>query len=418
MIPPPAADPDGRQRVRWIGAHLPEPRQAHDRHRARRRASRSCACRSRGSARPSTSWCSSCSPVPSRCDASRRLVARHRVGRRDPADGRPARPPALRHGACWACCTRTGGARRPGAEVARAGLGRRRRARGHRLPRGRQAALRPGDARRATTRGARSSRRASSSWPPPRCSCWPGRRDSSSARSATAARCVAREDVANRERALVEYRYAVEQERNRIARDMHDVVAHSLAVVIAQADGARFAARTRSRGGCAARSTRSPAWPARRSATCGCCSPSSATTRPPAPQPVLDDLDRLLEQRARGRPRRALRRAGRAPRARHGPPDRRVPHRAGGLTNALRHGDVSRAGRPPAALGRRAASSSRWSTRCARMPRRPSRTACGTASPACASARSSPAAASAPTRATTGSFRVRARIPAQGKRPA
>ncbi len=32
----------------------------------------------------------------------------------------------------------------------------------------------------------------------------------------------------------------VEQERNRIARDMHDVVAHSLAVVIAQADGARY----------------------------------------------------------------------------------------------------------------------------------------------------------------------------------
>ena len=36
----------------------------------------------------------------------------------------------------------------------------------------------------------------------------------------------------------------VEQERNRIARDMHDVVAHSLAVVIAQADGARYARAT------------------------------------------------------------------------------------------------------------------------------------------------------------------------------
>jgi len=31
-----------------------------------------------------------------------------------------------------------------------------------------------------------------------------------------------------------------EQERTRIARDMHDVVAHSLAVVVAQADGARY----------------------------------------------------------------------------------------------------------------------------------------------------------------------------------
>lgn len=35
-----------------------------------------------------------------------------------------------------------------------------------------------------------------------------------------------------------------EQERARIARDMHDIVAHSLAVVIAQADGARYAAPT------------------------------------------------------------------------------------------------------------------------------------------------------------------------------
>lgn len=34
----------------------------------------------------------------------------------------------------------------------------------------------------------------------------------------------------------------LEIERNRIAREVHDVVAHSLAVVIAQADGARFAA--------------------------------------------------------------------------------------------------------------------------------------------------------------------------------
>lgn len=38
---------------------------------------------------------------------------------------------------------------------------------------------------------------------------------------------------------------AEEQERVRIARDMHDVVAHSLAVVIAQSDGARYAAAAR-----------------------------------------------------------------------------------------------------------------------------------------------------------------------------
>ena len=56
----------------------------------------------------------------------------------------------------------------------------------------------------------------------------------------------ARESRFTQYRAVEEQRAAqravvVEQERNRIARDMHDVVAHSLAVVIAQADGARYA---------------------------------------------------------------------------------------------------------------------------------------------------------------------------------
>jgi signal transduction histidine kinase len=50
----------------------------------------------------------------------------------------------------------------------------------------------------------------------------------------------ARENREAQERAEAET--AAEQERVRIARDMHDVVAHSLAVVIAQADGARYAA--------------------------------------------------------------------------------------------------------------------------------------------------------------------------------
>ncbi|MGV8883427.1 MAG: sensor histidine kinase [Rhodoglobus sp.] len=43
---------------------------------------------------------------------------------------------------------------------------------------------------------------------------------------------------------LAQENVVIEQERNRIARDMHDVVAHSLAVVIAQADGARYARTT------------------------------------------------------------------------------------------------------------------------------------------------------------------------------
>jgi signal transduction histidine kinase len=59
-------------------------------------------------------------------------------------------------------------------------------------------------------------------------------------------RVAARESRAAEREAQLEVEAAeqdviVEQERNRIARDMHDVVAHSLAVVIAQADGARYA---------------------------------------------------------------------------------------------------------------------------------------------------------------------------------
>ncbi|MGV8872309.1 MAG: sensor histidine kinase [Rhodococcus sp. (in: high G+C Gram-positive bacteria)] len=47
-------------------------------------------------------------------------------------------------------------------------------------------------------------------------------------------------DLAEVHQARAEHEVAIEQERNRIARDMHDIVAHSLAVVIAQADGARY----------------------------------------------------------------------------------------------------------------------------------------------------------------------------------
>lgn len=55
------------------------------------------------------------------------------------------------------------------------------------------------------------------------------------------ARAVRRSRQSREAQVVAEQDVIVEQERNRIARDMHDVVAHSLAVVIAQADGARYA---------------------------------------------------------------------------------------------------------------------------------------------------------------------------------
>lgn len=149
-----------------------------------------------------------------------------------------------------------------------------------------------------------------------------------------------REDLANRERALVEYRYAVEQERNRIARDMHDVVAHSLAVVIAQADGARFAARTRPEAAAGALDT--IAGVAR--GALGDVRVLLAELRhdeTDAPQPVLDDLDGLLERvRAAGLDVRFTETGERLP---LGTGHQIAVYRIAqeGLTNALRHGDAA-----------------------------------------------------------------------------
>ncbi|MFD4421562.1 sensor histidine kinase [Agromyces sp. NPDC058484] len=149
-----------------------------------------------------------------------------------------------------------------------------------------------------------------------------------------------REEVANRERALVEYRYAVEQERNRIARDMHDVVAHSLAVVIAQADGARFAARTRPESAVSALETISGV--AR--GALGDVRLLLAELRHhegDSPQPALDDLGGLIDQvRDAGLD---VRFAETGERLQLGTGHQIAVYRIAqeGLTNALRHGDTS-----------------------------------------------------------------------------
>jgi signal transduction histidine kinase len=149
------------------------------------------------------------------------------------------------------------------------------------------------------------------------------------------------ERIAHAEAELAEQEVIVEQERNRIARDMHDVVAHSLAVVIAQSDGARYARQT------------DPA------AVDNALNAISSTAREAladvrlllgqlrhsqgaGPQPALDDLDRLLEQmRASGLTITHEERGSAANLSTgHQLAVYRIVQEA--LTNALRHGDVSK----------------------------------------------------------------------------
>lgn len=86
-----------------------------------------------------------------------------------------------------------------------------------------------------------------------------------------------------------------EQERVRIARDMHDVVAHSLAVVVAQADGARYLG------------SKDPAATDAALATIATTAREALSdvrvllaqlrhSQDDGPQPTLVDLDRLFEQ--------------------------------------------------------------------------------------------------------------------------
>ena len=134
---------------------------------------------------------------------------------------------------------------------------------------------------------------------------------------------------------------AAEQERTRIARDMHDVVAHSLAVVVAQADGARYAARTDPEA--AEEALRTIAATAREAL--GDVRVLLAQLRyqqEDGPQPSLGDLDRLLDQlRASGL--RIAREDSGTPLA-LGTSQQIAVYRIvqESLTNALRHADSTR----------------------------------------------------------------------------
>jgi len=133
---------------------------------------------------------------------------------------------------------------------------------------------------------------------------------------------------------------AAEQERTRIARDMHDVVAHSLAVVVAQADGARYA--TRANPAAAEDALRTIAATAREAL--GDVRVLLAQLRyqqEDGPQPSIGDLEHLLEQlRASGL--QVLREDAGAPLA-LGTAQQIAVYRIvqESLTNALRHADVT-----------------------------------------------------------------------------
>lgn len=159
---------------------------------------------------------------------------------------------------------------------------------------------------------------------------WSGAREESQARI-----------IAERRRIDAQRSVVLEQERNRIARDMHDVVAHSLAVVIAQADGARYARESDPDAVDAALSTISAT--AREAlGDVRILLGQLRHSQDEAPQPVLADLDRLLEQfRASGLP-VSFRESGEPLALATGAQlaAYRIVQEA--LTNALRHGDSTR----------------------------------------------------------------------------
>lgn len=142
-----------------------------------------------------------------------------------------------------------------------------------------------------------------------------------------------------RERERAERERVEEQERGRIARDMHDVVGHSLAVIVAQADGARYAADADPRAAKDALTTisttaRSALSDVRLLLT------QLRHSEGVAPQPMLNDLEGLYAQ---------VRAAGLAVRVDVEPmPPANVPATVQlaiyrvlqeALTNAIRHGN-------------------------------------------------------------------------------
>lgn len=102
--------------------------------------------------------------------------------------------------------------------------------------------------------------------------------------------------ISERDQAL---KLAAQAERNRIAREMHDIVAHSLSVIIAQADGGRYAAKKDPEAATRALDTvsatgRNALADTRR--ILGVLRADGTDALETSPQPEAQDLDQLIEQ--------------------------------------------------------------------------------------------------------------------------
>ena len=151
-------------------------------------------------------------------------------------------------------------------------------------------------------------------------------------------RMVLRWRTSREAQSLAEVAAAEEQERVRIARDMHDIVAHSLAVIVAQSDGARYAAA--SDPGVATEALGTIAQTARAALSDVRMLLTQLRHRQgDGPQPTLADLEQLFEH---------VRQAGVEPRVTVDPMPPGEPPGAmqlavyrilqEALTNAIRHG--------------------------------------------------------------------------------
>ena len=148
----------------------------------------------------------------------------------------------------------------------------------------------------------------------------------------------ARAELLEREHELRAHE-AVAEERARIARELHDLVAHNVSVMVVQAGAERHALgpSRRRRARRWPRSSRPGARRSSRRAGCSACCGAADDGDELEPQPSVEHIDVLVEQIERAGLPVTLAVEGEPVAAAAGRRPVRLPHRAGGLTNALKH---------------------------------------------------------------------------------